>query len=80
MPYTLVLHFANTEPVVGEVEEIPDPTDTLLFITNPRMRDGKDLANISPQLVKMIYPIQNVTFIEMLAGKDEEEIFGFVRE
>jgi hypothetical protein len=80
MPYTLILHFANTEPVMGEVEEMPLLSDNLIALSNPRMRDGKDLANLSEQIVKMIYPVQNLTFIEVLAGKEEEEIFGFVRE
>ena len=43
MPYTLILHIHNTEPVVGEVEELPSPTDTLIVLDNPRMRDGKDV-------------------------------------
>ena len=36
MPYTLILHIVNTDPVVGEVDELPSPTDSLVAINNPQ--------------------------------------------
>ena len=80
MAYTLVLHLTGDIPVVGEVEELPKPTDTVVTITNPRQRDGKDLHYLEQNVVKVIWPIEKLTLIEVLASEEEEKIIGFVRE
>ena len=43
MPYTLIVHIKNSDPVIGEAEELPSPSDTLIVVNNPRRLDGKDL-------------------------------------
>ena len=80
MTYTLILHILNADPVVGEVEELPDPSDNLVLINNPRMRDGKDVPYLAENVVTVLWPVDKLNFIEVLVSKDEEEIIGFVRE
>ncbi|MCL4529039.1 MAG: hypothetical protein M1282_06470 [Chloroflexi bacterium] len=80
MAYTLVLHVSGDLPVVGEVDELPKPTDTIITLSNPRQRDGKDLHYLEPNVVKVIWPIDKVTLIEVLESEEEEKIIGFVRE
>ena len=80
MPYTVIIHIPNTDSVIGEVDEIPSPSDTLLVISNPRTKDGKELTFISEDTAKVVWPLANLNFIEVLASKDQEDIFGFVRE
>ncbi|MGW8250347.1 MAG: hypothetical protein ACWGO1_06870 [Anaerolineales bacterium] len=80
MPYTLILHILNTDPVVGEVDELPSPSDNLVIIHNPRRLDGKDVHYLADNVVTVFWPIERLNFIEVLAGKEEEEIIGFVRE
>jgi len=80
MAYTLVLHLAGDVPVIGEVEELPKPTDTIITITNPRQRDGKDLHYLEHNVVKVIWPVDKLTLIEVLENAEEEKIIGFVRE
>ena len=80
MPFTIVLHLQNTEPVVGEVEEIPSPTDTLIVVRNPRRIDGKDLHYLAENVMTVIWPVEKLNFIEVLTGEEEEQIIGFVRE
>lgn len=80
MAYTLVIHIPNEDPLVGEIDELPAPTDTLLTIHNPRRRDGKDLHYLQSDVVTVIWPIAQVTFLEILPTQAEEEIIGFVRE
>lgn len=80
MPYTLILHIHNADPIVGEVEEVPETTDTMVIITNPRMRDGKDVPYLAENVITVLWPIDKIHFIEILSGKEEEEIIGFVRE
>jgi hypothetical protein len=80
MPITIVLHLQNEEAVIGEVEEIPSPTDFMVSITNPRRMDGKDLHYLTENVVTVIWPVHRLNFIEILPTKEEEEIIGFVRE
>ena len=80
MPYSVILHIAGETAVTGEKEELPKPTDNIILISNPRQRDGKDLHYIDNNVVKVIWPLAKVSFIEILEGNDEEKIIGFVRE
>lgn len=80
MTFTLILHVLNADPVVGEVDELPTPTDTMVIVHNPRRLDGKDLHYLAENVVTVYWPIERLNFIEVLAGKEEEQIIGFVRE
>ena len=80
MAFTVILHMSGESAVAGEIEELPKPTDTILVVSNPRTRDGKDLHYLESNVVKVIWPISKLTFIEILQGQEEEKIIGFVRE
>jgi hypothetical protein len=80
MAYTLILHLGNQAPVVGEVDELPKPTDNLIILSNPRTREGKDISYIEPNVTRVIWPVSAITLIEILEAEEEEEIIGFVRE
>jgi hypothetical protein len=80
MAYTVVLHISGEPSVVGEVDELPKPTDTLLSVSNPRLRDGKDIHYLEHNVVKVIWPIDKIGLIEVLASEEEENLIGFVRE
>lgn len=80
MPYTLILHIQNTDPVVGEVEELPSLTDSLVAINNPRMRDGSDVHYLAENITTVYWPVDRLNFIEVMTGREDEEIIGFVRE
>ncbi len=77
---SLLLHLPNEEPIVGEVDELPSPQDTMIILKNPRRRDGKDVHYIEPEVTVVIFPVARVTLIEVLPSAEEEEIIGFVRE
>ncbi len=80
MSQTLVLHISNSEPVIGEVDELPASDATLIMIRNPRKMDGKDLHYLSENSTAVFWPIDQINFIEVLGGEAEEQIIGFVRE
>lgn len=80
MSITLILHIQNADPVVGEVEDLPSPTDNLIVVNNPRTRDGKDLPYLDENVVTVVWPFERLNYIEILGGEEEEEIIGFVRE
>ena len=81
MAITLILHIANEEPIVGEVDQLPTSADSAIILQNPRRRDGKDMPNLSSSSVTtVIFPMNRMTFIEVVPGEEEEKVFGVVRE
>ncbi len=80
MPTTVLIHLSGEDPVLGEIDELPEPTDTAITVNNPRRRDGKDLPYIDGNVVSVMWPMHRVTFMEILPTTDEEELIGFVRE
>jgi hypothetical protein len=80
MPYTVIIHPTGEEPIIGEVEQLPDPSDLTITINSPRRIDGKELHYLSENVLTVIWPISRLNFIEVMPTKAEEEIIGFVRE
>ncbi len=77
---TVIIHLNNEDPILGEVDTLPTPTDTLIILKSPRLKDGKDLRNLEVNVTMAIWPISRVNFIEVLPSGEEEEIITFVRE
>ena len=80
MAYSVILHIAGESSILGEIEELPKSTDTIVVVSNPRMRDGKDIHYLEHNVVKVIWPINKLTLIEILESEEEENLIGFVRE
>jgi hypothetical protein len=80
MAYTVILHVTGEASVLGEIEELPKTTDNIITLTNPRLRDGKDLHYLEQNVVKVIWPLAKITLIEVLENQEEESLIGFVRE
>ena len=80
MTHMLLLHVSGEEPIAGEVDELPKPADTVITVTNPRRRDGKDLHYLDSRAIKVIWPLEKISFIEVLSGEEAEQIISFVRE
>ena len=77
---TVLVHIANEDPVLGEVENLPGVADQTIKIKNPRRRDGKDLHYLQANVTEVIWPMIRVSFIEIIPGDQEDQIIGFVRE
>jgi len=80
MPYSVILHIAGETSVAGEIEELPKPTDNFIVVTHPRQKDGNDLHYIDQNVVRVIWPLARLSFIEILESAEEEKIIGFVRD
>jgi len=80
MAYSIILHIAGESSILGEIEDLPKSNDTILTVSNPRMRDGKDIHYLEHNVVKVIWPINKLTLIEILESEEEESLIGFVRE
>jgi hypothetical protein len=66
--------------MLAEIEELPQSSDTLIKLSNPRQRDGKDLIFLEHNVVNVIWPLAEISFIEILPGETEEEVISFIRE
>ena len=80
MAYSVILHISGQPSIIGEVEELPKLTDTIIMVNNPRLRDGKDIHFLEQNVVKVIWPMTQITLIEVLDNTEEESLIGFVRE
>jgi len=78
MAHSVIIHISGEQAIMGEVDELPKPTDTLLTVSNPRLRDGKDIHYIEHNAIKVIWPIDKITLIEIIESADEDKIIGFV--
>ncbi len=80
MAIEVILHIHNQDPIIGEIEALPKPDDQILKVSNLRYRDGRDLQFLEHGVTTVLWPIRQLSFIEILPGEAEEEIIGFVRE
>lgn len=76
----VILHMLNEDPVLGDVEELPQRNDTIIYVNNPRRRDGKDIPYLEPNVNTVIWPMARISFIEIIPGVEDEKIVSFVRE
>lgn len=80
MAHSVILHISGEPSIIGEVDELPKLTDTLVIVSNPRLRDGKDIHYLEQNVVKVIWPMTQISLIEVLESTEEENLIGFVRE
>ncbi len=80
MSLTLLLHINNEDPILCEVDHMPNVTDTIIVGKNPRLRDGKDIRNLQPNVTTVIWPLSRMVFIEIIPTDEEEKVITFVRE
>ncbi len=80
MPVTVIIHIANEEPILGELEEVPAITDNLLVVQNVRRKDGKDVSYLADDVTTVIWPWSRINFVEIMPSEEEDQIIGFVRE
>ncbi len=80
MPYTVLIHVANEDPILADVEELPAATDQVVVCSNIRRRDGKDVHYVDAQAVTFMIPWHRIMMLEVMGGEEEGEIVGFVRE
>lgn len=76
---TILIHIQNEDPVLGEVDNLPEPNDMLLLLKNPRRKDGKDLHYLEQSVTTVIWPLTRVNFIEVMPSEQEDDIISHVR-
>ena len=80
MSSSVIVHIRNTEPMLAEIDELPQLTDVLIKLNNPRQKDGKDLIFLERNVVSVYWPWAEISFLEILPGDTAEEVVSFIRE
>ena len=80
MTVTVIVHIANEEPIVCEIESLPDAKDQLILLSNPRLRDGKELKYLEEEVSRMVVPWHRINFVQILPSAEAEDVIGFVRD
>jgi len=80
MAMEVIIHLANEDPIVAEIEGWPDPTHHTLTFTNPRRRDGRALHYVTEGATSFIFPWERITFVEVMETLEEKEVVEFFRE
>jgi len=80
MSSSVIVHIRNAEPMLAEIDEMPQLTDVLIKLSNPRQKDGKDLIFLERNVVSVYWPWAEISFLEILPGDTAEEVVSFIRE
>lgn len=78
--FSIIVHINNEEPVMGEVEALPNGDATLIILQNPRRRDGQEVHYLDEETSTMIVPFHRVNFVQVMPSADTDDVIGFVRE
>ncbi len=81
MAFTVIIHLTDADPILAEMETLPDSHSSYVLCTNPRARDGRTLIFIDSDCTRFLFPWQRVTFIEVYPSEeDHAQIETFFRE
>lgn len=76
-----LVHIVNDDPIMCELDSMPNPRDMFVKIRNPRTRDGKPMELLADGATSFLYPWFRITFIELFEDESQREnIVGFFRE
>ncbi len=80
MPISVLIHMMNEDPILAEVEKLPEPRDQFILCENPRRRDGRDVEYVLPEVRSLVLPWHRIHCIEILPSEEEEKVVTFIRE
>jgi hypothetical protein len=80
MSYRLQIHVTGEDPVVVDVDQLPQPNAQYIVGTNPQRRDGKQVDYLLHEVNQVIYPWWRINFIQILPDERADDLETFVRE
>jgi len=81
MAIRALIHIISEDPVLGELDEMPDPTHQFLRVRNATKKDGKPLDMLDTRTTSIAYPWSRITFVEFFNEESQREaVMGFFRE
>ena len=81
MPKTVILHILNEDPILADMEDLPQPSAIYFACNNLRKRDGKPVTYLTPGAKTILFPWSRINFIEiMVTAEERREVVDFFRE
>lgn len=80
MRQPIMLHLTNDELILGEIDQLPNPSDQFMIIHDPRQPDGSTLAYLQEGVTAILIPWHQTKVVQVLPKTGIEEVIGFVRE
>ncbi len=80
MSLEVIIHLHNEDPILAEIETMPNPSDQSIVITNPRRRDGQSLHYVTEGAAAFIFPWTRISFLEVMGTEEAKEVVEFFRE
>jgi hypothetical protein len=80
MSYRIQIHIVNDDPIILDVDDLPQPADQFVMGMNPQRRDGKSVDYILREVNQVIIPWTRINYIQVLPSEGGEEVPTFVRE
>jgi len=80
MSVEVIIHIQNEDPIVADIEAMPDPTHQSILVMNPRRRDGRPLHYVTEGATAFIFPWSRINFIEIMEAEEAKEVVEFFRE
>lgn len=81
MAYTVLIHIANQEAILAEMDELPESNAAFITCSNPRMKDGKPVNYIDAEATKFLFPWSRISFLEVYPSEeDQTDIETFFRD
>lgn len=78
---TVILHITNEDPILADMEELPDPKAVYFQCSNLRKRDGKPVTYIERGVKTVMFPWSRINFVEvMISSEERREVVDFFRE
>ena len=72
MALTVLIHIANSDPILADMEELPDGNASHIVCTNARGKDGRPLHYIDEDATTFLFPWHRITFLEIYPGDEEQ--------
>jgi hypothetical protein len=80
MRLSAIIHFVDEDPVLGELEGLPDPAAQFVTLYNPRRRDGRTATFLDANVETVLFAWHRITHVQLLPQANLEQVIGFVRE
>lgn len=81
MAIRALLHLYNDDPILCDLDSVPEPRDNFVRVRNPTKRDGKPVEMINHGATSVLYPWSRITFIELFGEESQRDaVMGFFRE
>ena len=80
MRLSAIVQLLEEDPMVGELEGLPDPTAHFVTVYNPRRRDGRTVPFLEPNIETVLLAWHRISAIQLLPQAEVEKAIGFVRE